>query len=211
MVRLIWTALAASLTLVSCGGTTGPAWAPNAPVANGAFRAPASNACYTSAQQPEWIFKGACKMATLTANGAVVILPKYSGVGMKVSLPKNTAKSSVPITLADATGNKDILPYKGKAFPLYRKAKTTTLIYLVSVAHINKDIPVRASSALVISASASSFPGSSCTLSLLHAGHWYSLPEKASPKNGTVTFSFPGTQIDSIAAGAGYSVIACSA
>ncbi|HTX60531.1 MAG TPA: hypothetical protein VMH02_12755 [Verrucomicrobiae bacterium] len=64
--------------------------------------------------------------------------------------------------------------------------------------------------ALVIVASAASFPGSSCTVGALHGGRYTLFPITASPKNGTLTLSAPAKEIDKLASGAAFAAIICS-
>jgi hypothetical protein len=197
--------IAMPAALVACGGLRGSA--PLAPLAGGAR--PLAGACYTHAQQPHWIFRGACVMSQLTPAGGEIRLPAYKGIGVSIRFPATTLKKAVAVTAADATGNGDISAYQGKAFPRYR-GKGTAVIYLQSVSHTTHEIPVKAASSLAFAVTASHFPGTTCKLAVWAGTAWVALPIQAAPKNGRVTIVLPGRDISSIAPGASYSVLACS-
>ncbi|HTX60530.1 MAG TPA: hypothetical protein VMH02_12750 [Verrucomicrobiae bacterium] len=199
----------AAIALGACGGPGVPAAGVPAALAPARIARPAAEPCHTSADQPKWIFKGACKTTTLTAAGTTIKLVPYKGITVSVELPATTLKKSVLVTLADATGANDILPYQGKTFPLYA-GSAKAMVYVQSVVHSSAEIPVRASSAMVFAVAAARFPGSSCKLAALDGRTWHALPPAVSPKNGVLTISLPGSEITSLAAGAGFSAVVCS-
>lgn len=200
----------AVFALAACGGhgVVPPSSAPLAPsamtqtspLAFGDDVSPLLTTCDTSPPQYQWIFKGACDTFTLKPSGGSFTLAKYERISVTGLIGKNSLKTSVKVTIADAIDkNGDIKKSGGKAFPAY-KASGTTIVY-AAVNNQSKDVitpkPVKGKPVLQYTITeAKSFPKGTnfCSTALLEAGAhgslvWTPLPGGGSIKGKSVTIS----------------------
>jgi hypothetical protein len=184
----------ATLALAGCGGHGVVPSSPGAPI--GDAISPLAT-CAKSPPQYDWIFKGSCQSFDLKNTGGSFTLAEYDDYSLKGSIGDNTAKGTVTIALADATGkNGDIEADKGKAFPAY-KARGTTILYAAAnnqstqtikpVVHVGKTI------LKYVITTSKSFPGNTCAAADLGEKDgkvaWTAFPDSYPVKGKTVTIS----------------------
>lgn len=159
--------------------------------------APDLTTCAKSPPQYQWIFDGACTMITLKPAGAKFSLGLYRSITVTGQIGKNNVKTSAKVAIVDATGNADIKPFKGKAFPKY-KAKGTTFIYAAAINQSNTPIkPIIQQGHPVLQyviTDNKGIPGKQCGAAVLTSnGHggviWKALNVQAQVKGKTVTIS----------------------
>jgi hypothetical protein len=193
----------ATLALVACGGhgvvpsSAGAPMSASNVTSQGAFGDAISPlaTCAKSPPQYDWIFKGSCQSFDLKSSGGSFKLATYADYTLAGSIGDNTAKGTVTVALAVATGkNGDIESDKGKSFPYY-KAKGTTILYasannqslqtIKAISHIDKTILK-----YVITAS-KSFPGNTCAAAYLGEKNgkveWTTFPDNYPVKGKTVS------------------------
>jgi hypothetical protein len=188
LVRSGFVTIGAAVALAACSGQSSVVPSQNdaastmsmqsAQSANALMSPLAETACQKD-QSPGWVFEGACKTGTITSKGLTIALPAYKGITVAVGIPKNDAKAPVPYVLADALDQKDILAYKGVAFPSYNKNKGV-VIYVNGVNRSKESVEVAANVKIVVGVP-KSFPGTECDLAYYTGKSWSPLPGISKP------------------------------
>lgn len=186
-------ATAAAIALAACGGR---GIVPSQSAAPDLSLVPqAANPCYTSAVQPAWIFKGSCKITKLPPGGTKIALAAYKGMTETVTLPKNTGKDGA-FVLVDAVGGADITKYKTLAMPKLPSTVGKSALYVEAV-NATKGLMFTAGSLVFLTKG--TFPGKTCTLSLLQQRSKTSFAWTATiqepVKAGAVTYTIPYTAL----------------
>jgi hypothetical protein len=154
--------------------------------------------CATSPPQYLWILKGACTKVVLKSTGGKFALQKYRFITVTGTIGANNIKTSATVYIADANDKKDILPYKGKAFPAYKPSKGKTFVYAVAINESKNTIIPKAEHnkpvlQYVITDSLG-LPGHTCSVAVYAKQRngtfkWTPLPIQAPVKGKTVTLT----------------------
>lgn len=154
--------------------------------------------CATSPPQFLWILKGACSKVILKSAGANFALQKYRFITVSGTIGGNNVKTSATIYIADANDKKDILPYKGKAFPPYKPLHGRSFIYAVAINESKDTIVPKAEHnkpvLKYVITDDLGFPGKVCDIAVYGKQRnglykWTSLTIQAPPKGKTVTLT----------------------
>lgn len=201
LIRTGLVALGAVIVFAACGGH---GMVPSQSAAPSLVVTPMAtpNQCYESPFQPAWIFKGSCLFKKLPAKGTTIALAAYKGISVTVKLPKNSGKGSPIFLLVDALGGKtkDIVKYKGVAFPAITPTSLKSVVYVEAVNPFNG--LKFTSGNLVFTIKAAKFPGKSCPLSVLEGSppklKWFNSPFAGKITGGTMVFTVPGSALGTL-------------
>jgi hypothetical protein len=161
--RYALAACAALSMLAGCGGSP-PPMPGGTTLAVPSHLAPMASPCKISGF---FYFQGSCLKKTLPAAGATFALAKYKGLTLALTIPQNSGRGKVTITMGDATGQGDITgQVNGQSFSAYPNpcAKSscpgTAFMYFFVDSSVNV-AKIKGNSTLKIT-NAGNYPGKAC-------------------------------------------------
>jgi hypothetical protein len=198
-------ALAATLGLSACSAAQ--LMPPGAvPAAPGAAAPATAKPCRQPAAS--FFFEGSCdRIALDPPGGATASLADYRGITATVTLfPRRSVAKGARLTIVDATGESDVKPYDGKAFP-HVKGRGKPLVYLkFIVAGTTADM--RRSPYVNITDTAK-IQGSSCTVEFLEADRWVPTHYRVPIFDARVVRFLPLAAQFNLPHGSSYLVVVC--
>jgi hypothetical protein len=165
---------------------------------------PGLRPCYGARLQPEWIFRGACRVHPFKKPGSAFSLYAFAGYKIHVRFPRNDARPATRVLVADATGTANIHAWRGKAFPLDSKA----FLYL-KIVNTGKPIKLDGTTSIAITTTNAGL-GGPCGVDVLTTKYrWRSLRIAANPSNDELSFVIPARKYKRMRTGALYLAFDC--